>query len=486
MKILFLYPQWTGDYVGISKYFAKRAGGCYPPLNLALLAAIAEQSGHDSEIIDAEALNLSDQDLVEKAIKQKPEVIALTGMSPFFHRSTKVASMLKDSGTTAAICIGGQHITIMEEKAMESAFDFGFVGDGEEPWRIFLDTFKNSSDFSLVPGLIYRQGNQTKKNPRRSSSKDLDIYPWPARHLLPMDIYRLGTMRGRLPFTTIQTVRGCPWKCIFCASDQLATTRISKRSIASIVDEIDHVVNSYGTRHFMIVDDVLTLSRKRTVEFCNSVIEKKLDITFESSTRANLVDDDLVGLMKKAGLIRLSFGLETVDEEMRKTMNKKVPLEAYKEANHLCNKHDIEVTNSVMIGLPGETRENVYKTLRFLRQSKDIKQVNFAIATPYPGTAFYDMAVGGTVGVDLLIDDFSQYKRYGQAVTQIGELSPDDLVQLQNEGFVSIYSAYWRWLSVLKKHGVVGLLLTLVRLFKLKFGQVKMRRKIHGTHPALE
>ena len=190
--------------------------------------------------------------------------------------------------------------------------------------------------------------------------------------------------------------------------------------------------------------------------------------------------------MKKAGLIRLSFGLETVDEEMRKTMNKKVPLEAYKEANHLCNKHDIEVTNSVMIGLPGETRENVYKTLRFLRQSKDIKQVNFAIATPYPGTAFYDMAVGGTVGVDLLIDDFSQYKRYGQAVTQIGELSPDDLVQLQNEGFVSIYSAYWRWLSVLKKHGVVGLLLTLVRLFKLKFGQVKMRRKIHGTHPALE
>ena len=167
-------------------------------------------------------------------------------------------------------------------------------------------------------------------------------------------------------------------------------------------------------------------------------------------------------------------------------MNKKVPLEAYKEANLLCNKHGVEALNSVMIGLPGETRENVYKTLRFLRQSKEVKQANFAIATPYPGTAFYDMAVGSTDGVDLLIDDFSEYKRYGQAVTQIGELSPDDLVQLQNEGFVSIYSAYWRWFPVFRKNGVIGLFLTLVRLLKFKFGNIKRRRNIHSTHPALE
>lgn len=486
MNILFIYPKWTGDYVGISKYFAKRSGGTYPPLNLALLAAIAEKSGHQAQIIDAEVSNISDEVLVDQALQKKPDVIALTGMSPFFHLSVKIASMLKAGGSTSAICIGGQHMTIMEEKAFDDVFDFGFVGDGEESWRMFLDAYSKSSDLSLIPGLIYREEGEIKKNKRSSSTKDLDVHPWPARQLLPMQDYRLGTMRGRLPFTTIQTVRGCPWKCIFCASDQLETTRISKRSIASVVDEIEHVVNSWGIRHFVIVDDVLTLSRRRTVEFCNALIDKKLDITFESSTRANLVDDELVGLMKSAGLLRLSFGLETVDEEMRKTMNKKVPLDAYREANILCNKHGVETLNSVMIGLPGETRENVRKTLRFLRQSREVKQANFAIATPYPGTAFYDMAVGGTEGVDLLIDDFSKYKRYGQAVTKIGDLSPQDLIELQNEGFVSIYSAYWRWLPVLRKSGIVGLVLTLYRLVKLMVSQSRRRRQLGALHPSLE
>ena len=115
-----------------------------------------------------------------------------------------------------------------------------------------------------------------------------------------------------------------------------------------------------------------------------------------------------------------------------------------------------------------------------------MKQANFAIATPYPGTAFYDMAVGSTEAVDLLIDDYSQYKRYGQAVTQIGELSPEDLVELQNEGFVSVYSAPWRWIPVLRKNGVIGLLLTFVRLFKLLLSRTRRRFDSNAIHPALE
>ena len=486
MKILFLYPKWTGDYTGIAKYFAKRSGGTYPPLNLALLAAIAENAGNDVEIIDAEALKLSASELVNQALKKNADLIMLTGMSPFFHLTVEVASKLKAAGLKTPIGIGGQHITIVEEKGFNEVFDFGFVGEGEESWPVFLDAFNGKCDFSEVPGLIYRRDREVKKNQRGNANRNLDIYPWPARHLLPMDKYRLGTLRGRLPFTTIQTIRGCPWKCIFCASDQLETTRIARRSVDSVMQEIEHVTKEYDVRHIMIVDDVLTLQRKRTIEFCEAIIERKINITFEGSTRANLVDDNLLGLMKKAGLIRLSFGLETVDEEMRKTMNKKVPMEAYEEANALCNKHDIEALNSVMVGLPGETRENVRKTLKFLRKSKDVKQANFAIATPYPGTAFYDMAVGSTEGVDLLIDDYSQYKRYGQAVTQIGELSPEDLVELQNEGFVSVYSAPWRWIPVLRKNGVIGLLLTFVRLFKLLLSRTRRRFDSNAIHPALE
>tara|TARA_Y100000590_G_scaffold419127_1_gene520607 strand:- start:4970 stop:6397 length:1428 start_codon:yes stop_codon:yes gene_type:complete len=473
MKTLFLYPFWTGETKGISRYFAKTSGGTYIPYNLALLAAITEKAGHEAMIIDGELEKISLETIVERTKKYNPDVIVLTGMTPFYNIAVECAQLLKDNGVKASICVGGPHATIMEEKAFNDIFDFLFVGDGEESWIKFLEAKENKIGFNEVPGLVYREKDEIKKIKRAHSSKDLDSYPMAAYHLLKMGEYKIGTLKGRLPFTSIQTFRGCPWKCIFCASDALDTTRILKRSIKSIVDEMEHVVKKYNVRHFMIIDDVLTLVRKRTVELCNEIINRNLNVTFEGSTRANLLDEELVALMKKAGLIRLSFGLETVDEDMRKTMNKKVPLEAYSKSNELLNKYDIEALNSVMIGLPGETEENVWKTLNFLSKAKEVKQANFAIATPYPGTKFHEMAAKGEGGMTLLSDNFTEYKRYGQAVTKVNNLGPQDLVRLQNEGFVSIYSKYWRWWPVLRRHGIIGLLLTFYRMVLMIKDKIK-------------
>ena len=148
-------------------------------------------------------------------------------------------------------------------------------------------------------------------------------------------------------------------------------------------------------------------------------------------------------------------------------MNKKVPLEAYVEANKLLGKYGIEAMNSCMIGLPGETEENVNKTLNFLSKARDVMHANFAIATPYPGTKFHEMAKNGEKGMKLLSKNFTEYRRYGQAVTQVNNLKPVDLIRLQNKGFVSIYSKYWRWPSVYKRHGAIGLILTFYRLLKM-------------------
>jgi len=475
MKVLFLYPLWTGETKGISKYFAKTSGGTYIPYNLALLAAITEKAGHEAKIIDGELEKISLEEIVKRSVDYNPDVVVLTGMTPFYNIAVECAGLLKEKNLKASICVGGPHTTIMQEKAFNKEFDFGFVGDGEESWIKFLDAKESKINFSEVPGLMYRENGEVKKVKRAHATKNLDEYPMAAYHLLKMGEYKIGTLKGRLPFTSIMTFRGCPWKCIFCASDALDTTRILKRSIKSVVDEMEHIVEKYNVRHFMVLDDVLTLVRKRTVEFCNENINRNLNITFEGSTRANLLDEELVALMKKAGLSRLSFGLETVDEDMRKTMNKKVPLEAYTQSNALLNKYNVEALNSVMIGLPGETEENVWKTLNFLSKSKEVKQANFAIATPYPGTKFHEMAEKGEGGMKLLSNNFTEYKRYGQAVTKVNNLGPEDLVRLQNEGFVSIYSKYWRWLPVLRRHGVIGLLLTFVRMFKMVKDKIKYK-----------
>ena len=484
MKVLFVYPNWTREY-GIIAHFAKRAG-VYPPLNLALLAAIAERHGHEAVIIDAEVDCIPMPKLIEKAIAQKADLIAITGKSPFFHLSRDFGSGIKKAGCATPIVIGGPHITIMEAEAFFPEFDYGVVGECENIWPVLLERLEKGLSVADVKGVLYRDRGEIKYTGKNVYDRDLDKLPFPARHLLPMARYRIGTLQGRKNFTSIQTVRGCPWKCIFCASEALNTTSVGRRSAELVIAEMKEVIARFNIRHFMIVDDVLTLDRKHITDICDRIIAEKLNITFEGSTRANLIDEPLIIKMKAAGLARLSFGLETVDEEMRKTMKKKVPLEYYSRANALLGKYDIEALNSVMLGLPGETKATVKKTLDFLKNDRNVKQANFAIAVPYPGTEFHEMAKKGERGLKLMTKDFSEYRRYGSAVTTVGDLTPEDLIELQNEGFVSIYSPPWRWRPMLRKHGLVGGALMLLRVFKLSTVKALGKYRFFREHPAFQ
>lgn len=465
MRVLLLYPSWTGAY-GLFGHFARR-NSTWPPLNLALLAAIAERHGHEVTILDGEAEQIPLDVMVQRAVALKPDVIGFTATSPFYHISKAVAEGIKKLAPGIPIAVGGPHITIMKEKALLPAFDYAFVGEAEESWPQFLNRLERGEDVSTLAGIIFRRDGEVKSTGQPADITNLDELPAPARHRLKMPLYKLGTLRGRLPFTSIQTMRGCPWKCIFCASEALKTTEMRVRSPRSVVNEMKQVVETFGTRHFYIVDDVMTLWKEHILEIADLITQEGLSITFEGSTRANLVEDELMARLVKSGLIRLSFGLESVDPEIRKTMKKQVPLEHYIRANGICNKYGVEALNSVMIGLPGETRETVHATLNFLRNAREVKQANFAIAVPYPGTEFHELAVKGDKGVQLMTQDFSEYRRYGSAVTTVGDLTPRDLIYLQNEGFVRIYSAPWRWIPMLQKHGVIGGTLMLIRVARL-------------------
>jgi anaerobic magnesium-protoporphyrin IX monomethyl ester cyclase len=473
MKVLLLYPSWTGVY-GLFGHFARR-NSTWPTLNLALLAGIAERYGHEVTILDGEAEQISLDEMVRLAVAQKPDVIGFTATSPFFHLSKSVAEGIKRVAPHIPIAVGGPHITIMKEKALLPAFDYAFIGEAEESWPAFLNALEQKRDVSSVAGIILRRDGAIVSTGQPADITRLDDLPMPARHLLNMSQYRLGTLRGRLPFTSIQTMRGCPWKCIFCASEALKTTEMRVRSPRSVVNEMKYGVEKLGTRHFYIVDDVMTLWKGHILEIADLIDQEGLRITFEGSTRANLVEDEVIARLVKSGLIRLSFGLETVDPEIRKTMKKQVPLEHYIRANGICNKYGVEALNSVMIGLPGETRETVRATLKFLRNAREVKQANFAIAVPYPGTEFHELAVKGDKGVKLMTEDFSEYRRYGSAVTTVGDLTPHDLIDLQNEGFVSIYSAPWRWIPMLQKHGIIGGSLMLLRVARLLWAKLWRR-----------
>lgn len=462
MKISLLYPKWTTNY-GLVSHFARKAS-VWPPLNLAYIAAVAEKDGHEVKIIDGEVEKMSLDKMVEETSNFSPDVIGITATTPFYHIAIDLAKKLKEK-IDIPIVIGGHHITVLKERAFDKTFDYAFIGEAEKSFPMFLKEYEKNRKVTNVQGMLYRKGNEIISTGPAEIIRDLDSIPFPARHLLNYKNYHIGTLKGNKNFASIMTIRGCPYKCIFCNTDVFGK-KIRKHSPERVVEEIKEIKENFGIKHIIFLDDTLTMDKKHISDICDLIEKEKIKITFEGSTRANLVDEALIEKLARNGLIRLSFGLESVDENIRRTMKKRVPLESYDIANKLTNKYCIETLNSCMVGLPGESEETIRKTLAYLRNSREIKQANISIAIPYPGTELYEMAKKGENGLELLTEDFSKYRRYNSAVMNVGDFTPQNLINIQNEAFASIYLAPWRWKSMIKKSGIIGSFLTFTRLVK--------------------
>lgn len=463
MNIVLLYPKWTSEY-DIFGYFAKSASS-WPPLNLAYLAAEAEDIGHNVKIIDGQIENISLERMIDQTQSFKPDIIGITATTPFYHIASNLANGLKERMNDVPIVIGGPHVTVLREDVFYPCFDYAFIGESDKSWPLFLKKYENKQNIAEVKGILLRDSNNVKFTGYADPILDIDSIPFPARHLLKNDKYKIGTLQGIKKFATVVTTRGCPFSCIFC-STKVFGKKVRKRSPRLIVDEIKSIVDKYGIKHFHFINDALTLDRDIVLDMCDMIKKENLDITFEGSTRADLIDEELISKMASVGLIRLSFGLESVDKNVRRIMKKDLPIESYIHANRLTNKYGIETLNSCMIGLPGETIDTIKKTLSFLRSSYEIKESNISIATPYPGTELYDMAKRGDYGLKLMSNDFSKFRRYNAAVMTVGDLSPDDLIKLQNDAFASIYLAYWRLIPMFRKSGLFGCALTFSRIIK--------------------
>ena len=484
MKVALIFPTWTDTYGGYA-VFARKAAG-WPPLNLCIVASLAEKEGHDVIIIDSESKRYSLEDTIEELKEYNPDFIGFTANTPFYHVASDWAEKIKESFPSVPIAIGGQHITVLKEEALLSGFDVGFIGEAEEAFPSFLKKYEENRNIwewaGEISGLIYRKKDGTLGNTGQANpAYDVDELPIPSRHLLDNSLYTLGTeKRGVQRMTSIQTVRGCPFKCTFCSTKVFGRS-FRRRNPKLVLEEIVDCYNDFGVHHFMFLDDTLTMHKKHIIDICDEILSAKESgripetISFEGSTRANVVDEDIAKKLSEAGFVRLSFGLESVDTVVRKLMKKQVKIPTYTKAYELTNKYGIETVTSAMIGQPGDNHESIKKTLSFLRWAKLIKRANLSIAVPYPGTEIYEWAKEEKYGLKLLEPDFRKWRRYNVATMQVGGLSPDDLVEYQNDAYASIYMAPWRWKALFQKDGIGGVWLTFKRLLRaIKKGRFEM------------
>lgn len=465
MKVVFIYPRWTSEQTGIMRFFSRKVG-VVPPLGLAYLAAITEAEGHEVLIIDAEAEQLDIVTVLQKIEAFSPNIIGITASTTFFNVSVKYARIIKEKFPPIPLCIGGAHITILKKKVFYEPFDYAFIGEAEKSWSLFLRAFNNKHDFDNIPGFMYRHGKEIIVNQKVDIVEDLDTIPFPAWHLLKPERYLLRTASGKIKrVATLFTMRGCPFKCIFC-STEMSGHVLRKRDPKRAVDEMCELIEQYDIKHFMFMDETFTIDRNHVIALCNEIIARNLEITFEAGTRANLIDEVLMQLMVKAGLTRLGFGLESVNAKVRELARKEIPVEAYISANKLANKYNVQTRNSCIIGLPGETKDSIRELLRFIRRNPEMQIINMTIATPYPGTELYDIAKRQLHGVRLVEDDFSKFRRYGSPVLQVGDLMPEDLLRYQNDAYVSVYMSPSRWFPMIRAYGFSGFLLTVIRAMR--------------------
>ncbi|MDD5439164.1 MAG: radical SAM protein [Candidatus Omnitrophica bacterium] len=402
------------------------------PIGLAYIAAVAEQSGHDVTVLDAEVMRLSPEALGKHILAHDPDVVAITCTTPLYPIASLITDIVKKSRPTATTVLGGPHINALPRESMEGCLnaDFAVYGEGETTFDELLKAIEADAGYERIPGLVYRRENRVLVNPARPLAADLDGFPFPARGKFPFREYR-DPDRYNEPYTLFITSRGCPYRCIFCGSSATWGRKARFRSTGNVLKEIDEVVTRFNIRRITFCDDTFALDKRRVVALCRGMAERDYGIRFMCSARINTVDREMIESLAKAGCTEITFGVESGDREILKNICKDIDLGKVKPVFDMVKACGIKVHASYIIGNPGDTAQTIARTIDFAVES-GADNAQFSISTPYPGTPLWQMAIEQD---KLATRDFSRFKWYYSVVANLSGVSDEELIRFQRDAY---------------------------------------------------
>jgi len=355
-----------------------------PPLGLAYLAAVLRKNGYEVSIIDNYLERIPEDNVIKKIKRYNPSMVGLTCTSTTYLSSLHLAKKVKEE-MAIPIIFGGPHPTVLRERILQHPFvDFIVIGEGEHTLLELVGKILTRDDKRDIKGIMHRKANDTVFTGSRPFIQNLDSLPHPALELLPMAKYPRTEVCSRKPALSINTSRGCTFNCSFCSVHSIWGRRFRYFSSSWVLDEIERLVDTYGAKGIYFREDNFTINSKRVTDICNGILERHLDLVWVCESRVDLVYPKLLEKMKKAYCETIWFGAESGSQRVLNLINKGITVEQTKKAVNMCRKTKIKVGLSFMIGIPGETMEDMKKTLKLAKElDPDYCWFNIFIGIPF-------------------------------------------------------------------------------------------------------
>lgn len=400
MKVLLVVPD-DGNYIATF------------PLGIGYIAATLRNRGDEVAIYNKDVYHYSEEHLTRFLDEHDFDVVGTGTCGGYYqYREMKKIARAVRNAKKHHVFIGGGHLVTPEPEYFLRLMQFDFVvlGEGEATMEELMERLEHRADISDVKGIAYldKQGN-FHQNERRPLIQDIDAIPFPAWDLFPMDHYTLQRMPHIAPQERCMVMysgRGCIFHCNFCYR---MDTGFRPRSAESVIEEMRMLKDKYNIAYIAFFDELLVSSVKRTTEFCQKLIDADLGMKWDCNGRLNFAKPEVLRLMREAGCVFINYGIESMDEEALKRMNKNLTTKQIIEGIENTLAAGISPGYNIIFGNLGENRESLQLGVDFLLKYDDHSQLRtIRPVTPYPGCPLYYHAIEHGMLKD--VEDFYEHK----------------------------------------------------------------------------
>lgn len=381
------------------------------------------------EIIDAKFLQLDFEETLKRIVDFAPHIVGFTAFTNEIKPAAYLAHKIKNLMPHTLTVVGGAHVTAIPEPTLREfpSFDIGAVGEGEQTFLDICKQYYLGAGYDTVKGIVYKRDGALKLNAPRERILDQDSIPFPAWDLMP-------------PAETyfIQTVRGCPFSCVFCMNHNGKVAR--KRSVQNVVEEIEMLITKYKPKRISFGDELFSVDMQRTAELMDAMAAAKIGerVGWDAQTHVRFVDYDLFIKMKNAGVTRIEMGVETGDELSLKNMGKATSVNMILDAFKAAKKAGVHTGSFLLFGQPNETTKTINSTIDLaVKVNADLPM--FGLMTPYPATEVARLAAKGEGGYKIVSLDWDQYRKQIGGAMEFANLTRRQIEFYQVWGYLKVF-----------------------------------------------